>query len=291
MFFIKILFYPVKFFPRRLEMFLGFLLGLFLYYVIRLRRKIVRKNLLLAFEKDLISGDKNLKDIKSIEFDNYVHYGRLFFELLHLPFDAVNFAKKNVRVHGYENFKKVYEKKQGVFLLTLHIAYWEIMSIVSVLYKVPLNIITKYLRIKILDEIWVKSRTSYGIKLIEESKSGMKVVKALKRGEAVGFILDQYLGPPQGEKYKFFNKNAWTTPSLAWFVLKTGANVVPVSNVRRSDGSFDLFLEPEIKFKEFKDKEESIRENNQIYLNKIEEIIKENPSQWLWLHKRWKNIY
>lgn len=283
---LKFLFLPVKFFPRRLEMFLGYILGVFLY-LLRFRRKIVRKNLLHAYEDELKEGIKSLKDIKRIEFNNYIHYGRLVFEFFHLPFDAKNFAKKNVRVHGYEHIENAL-KKGGVFFLSAHVGYWEIMGIVATLYKLPLNVLTKFLRIKILDDIWVRSREQCGIKLIDERFSAINVFKKIQKKEIVGIVLDQHGGLPIGIKVDFFKKPAWTIASFAWLVGKTKGSVIPVTNYRRSDGTFDLYVYPELEFKEFEDKDETIRYNTQLYTNIIEDFIRKCPEQWLWIHRRWK---
>ncbi|MCX6113371.1 MAG: lysophospholipid acyltransferase family protein, partial [Proteobacteria bacterium] len=231
-----------------------------------------------------------LNEIRKIERDNYSHYGRLVFEILHIPFDAARFAEKNVRVHNFENLRDAMSKKKGVFFLTAHTGYWEIMGIMAMKYKISLNIITKYLRIKFFDDIWVKSRESYGIKLIDEAYSARNVLKAIHSGEVVGMVLDQFMGPPVGEKILFFGKPAWSIVSLAWFVQKTGAAVVPVVNYRRTDGTFDLILYPEIPFEKIGRDDVNIRHNTQLYSNVIEGFVRKCPEQWIWVHRRWKRV-
>jgi Kdo2-lipid IVA lauroyltransferase/acyltransferase len=274
----------VRFMPRKVELRIGDLIGFILRKIIRLRINIVRDNYKAAFP------DASNEFFKKLEKDNYRHYGRLCMELMHLPFDAARFGMENVEVHGFDNFLEAIKKGKGVFILTSHVGYWEIMSVVAMLYKVPLNVITKYLRIKFLDNLWVKSRLKYGIKLIDENLTARLVIKAIKRGEAVGFVLDQFMGPPVGIKVNFFNRPAWTIASLAWFVEKTDAMVVPVVNYRRQDGKFDLIIKEAVPFKRFAMIEETISYNTQIYSNIIEQFIREKPEQWIWLHRRWKRV-
>ena len=125
---------------RKIELALGWLFGVLLFAV-RFRRRIIEDNLRQAY------GEENLS---KLIFANYVHYGRLVFEILHLPFDSKHFAKANVRVHDYKNFDKAFKKGKGVFFLSAHTGYWEVMGVMASEYKVPLNIITKYLRIGFL---------------------------------------------------------------------------------------------------------------------------------------------
>lgn len=287
---LKILFLPVRYMPRKFELFLGDCLGWILYHVVRFKRQNVRRNLMLAYETELRDGAMAMNELRKIERENYSHYGRLVFEILHIPFDAARFAEKNVRVHNYEHLKNAIAKKKGVFFLTGHIGYWEIMGIMAMKYKVPLNIITKYLRIKFFDDIWVKSRESYGIKLIDEVNSARNVLKAARSGEVIGVVLDQFMGPPVGERILFFGKPAWTISSLGWFVQKTDASVVPVVNYRRADGTFDLYLYPEINFEKIGNDDANIKHNVQRYSNVVEDFVRRCPEQWIWVHRRWKRV-
>ena len=276
--------------PRKLELILGDCLGWFLYHVVRFKRKNVRRNLIMAYDSELREGKMAINEIRKIERANYSHYGRLVFEILHIPFDAARFAEKNVRVHNIEHLKNAISKNRGVFFLTAHMGNWEIMGIIAMKYKIPLNIITKYLRIKFFDDIWVKSRKSYGIKLMDESRSARNVLKVIRDGEVVGMVLDQFMGPPVGEKILFFGKPAWSIVSLAWFVQKTCAAVVPVVNYRRDDGTFDLILYPEIPFEKIGKDDLNIKHNTQRYSDVIEGFVRKCPEQWIWVHRRWKRV-
>jgi len=269
-------------FLRKIELAVGWWLG-FLLFATRFRRCIVEDNIRQAYT----GVDVN---INKLIFANYIHYGRLIVELLHLPFDSKRFAKANVRVHGFEHFEKAFKKGKGVFFLSAHTGYWEVMGIVASEYNVPLNVITKYLRIGSLNRIWVKSRERAGIKLINETFSAKEVLKAIARGEVIGFVLDQFMGPPIGRRIKFFNRPAWTIASLAWFVQHTGAAVVPVVNYRSEDGHFDLYISPEVEFQKVGTDEENIVHNTQRYSDIMEKFVKDKPEQWLWLHRRWKRV-
>jgi Kdo2-lipid IVA lauroyltransferase/acyltransferase len=268
---------------RRIELALGWMLGAILLSL-RFRYRIIEDNLRQAYK------NKTDAEIRELIFANYVHYGRLAFEILHLPFDSKRFAKANVRVNGFEHFEKAFKKGKGVFLLSAHTGYWEVMGVVASEYNVTLNVITKYLRIGFFNRIWIKSRERAGIRLINETFSAKEVLKAIKRGEAVGFVLDQFMGPPVGRRIQFFGRPAWTIASLAWFVQKTGAAVVPVVNYRTSDGHFDLYVSPEVEFQKIGTDEENIVHNTQRYSNIMEEFVKAKPEQWLWLHRRWKRV-
>ncbi len=286
---IKIVLYPIRFMPRKLELFCGRALGLVLRNF-NFRTDIVRANLELAYSDDIKKGKMSKHDLCYIERENYIHYGRLILELLHIPFDGLRFAKKNVEVVGYENLEQALNKGKGVFLLSAHTGYWEIMSVMASIYKVPIYIVTKYLRLSLFDKIWVKSRESYGVKLINETNSAREIIRALKNNGAVGFVMDQFMGPPVGIRSSFFGRPAWTMASLAWFVSKTGAAVVPVFNLRNSDGTFTISVGHELEFKKTGSDDGDIIYNTQVYNDVVEMAVRECPQQWLWLHRRWKRV-
>lgn len=285
----SIVLFPVKLLPRKFELFMGKGLGLLLK-AFGFRTCIVRSNLRLAYNDDIKKGKMFEPDLAFLERENYIHYGRLIFELLHIPFDGLRFAKKNVKVEGYENIQGALKKGKGVFLLSAHTGYWEIMSVMASIYEMPIYIVTKYLRMKAFDRIWVRSRESYGVKLINETNSAREIIKAIKSNGAVGFVMDQFMGPPAGVRSSFFGRPAWTMASLAWFVSKTGASVVPVFNVRNDDGTFTIKVHKELEFKSTGSTDGDMIYNTQLYNDVVEKAVRECPQQWLWLHRRWKSV-
>lgn len=268
--------------PRPVQMAIGRFLGRIWFYVVRIRRDVAFENLKKAFP------EKNEKEIYRIALENYKNYGCGFIEFLILPhFNKAQFDKL-VSVEGRENYLKAYEQGKGVFLLTLHLGCWELMSGTCAFLDIPLHIITKKFKAKSLNQIWVDIRVKQGIKLISEEKSTFQILRALKDKGAVGFILDQFLGPPVGVKTKFFGIETGTPAALALFAERTGAPVVPVYNVRQPDGKIKIYFEPAISFVEQGSVTQNISFMTQVYTDKIEEIVRKYPEQWLWIHRRWK---
>ncbi len=219
---------------------------------------------------------------------NFIQYGRGFIEFLILPNFSEAVFNKLFKVENFEIYKSAIEQKKGAFLLTLHIGSWELMSATSEHLKIPFHVITKKFKTKWLNKIWVQLRLNRGIKLIEEEKSTFQILKAIRKGEVIGFILDQFMGPPVGRRTKFFGYETGTAASLALFADRTRAPVIPVYNIRDPNGQIRIVFESEIPFMEQGSTEKNISFMTQIYTSKIEEIVKQYPDQWLWIHRRWK---
>ena len=66
--------------------------------------------------------------------------------------------------------------------------------------------------------------------------------------------------------------------------LKYGLGIIPVFIERSESHKFKIKFLSEIKPNNFKDKLELTKELNKI----LEEMITQNPNQWIWTHNRWK---
>jgi KDO2-lipid IV(A) lauroyltransferase len=265
-----------------MQLTLGKLLGLTWFYLVRIRRGQVFSGLHLAFP-ELSDGQRY-----QIAKLNYINYGQSFIETLMIPCLSQNFLNSQIEWYGFENYLAAQNKGKGVFLLTLHMGSWELMSVAGVRRGVPLYNITKKFKASGINKAWVDLRLNQGLKLISEEKSTFEILRVLKKGAAVGFILDQFMGPPPGVKTVFFGKETGTASGLALFADRTGVPVLPVYNFRTNEGKINIVFEPELNFMEQGDTRKNISFMTQLYTSKIEDIVKKHPEQWLWLHRRWK---
>jgi KDO2-lipid IV(A) lauroyltransferase len=279
---VKLLCWLVACLPRRVQIFVGKTLGLVWFYIVPIRRKVALENLSVAFP------EKNISEIWKLARVNFQNYGCGFVELLLLPhFDKKMFDKLVVR-HDWENYENAKSKGKGVFFLTLHMGSWELMSATQAHLGIPLHVITKKFKARTFNSIWVELRLGQGIQLISEEKSTFQILRAIRKGEVVGFILDQFMGPPVGSRVRFFGKETGAPAALALFADRTRAPVVPVYNIHGDDGRIHIYCEPEVPFVEQGSMKQNISFMTQAYTSKIEDIVRRHPEQWLWIHRRWK---
>ena len=269
---------------RKFELFLGDILGNFIL-LLRFKHRTVRNNL---ENTNLFNED----EIKQIIKKNYKHYGRLIIEFIHIIIAPKHFVKNYVRGHNFAQIFKTIDKGKGVFLLVGHIGNWEVCAWYGIHRGIPLTVITKHIKNKLLEFIWSRNRKLRGMNLIYDSinSGGFKLVRALKKGNAITYVLDQHTYPPLGIKLDFFSNPAWTLSALAKYVQKLGTPVVPISCYRDEKGYFDVTVEDEVFFENYEDKELEIIKNTLVYNECLENMIKKKPAQWIWLHRRWKNL-
>lgn len=270
--------------PRRVSLFLGDMIGALWFDVLRIRRKVVMDNLNLAYPA--------LGESEKVRIARQSLYGmgRTIIEYLLL----VKFKKGWVETHfEFKNTHYIDEalkEGKGVFILTAHLGNGDFSCVGLTQKGYPMNLISKQFKSEWLNEAWFGLRRRLGVKIIFHEKSTFDILKAVKRNEIVAFVLDQFMGPPVGVKTKFFGVETGTAQGLAIFARKTGAPVIPVFNYRLSDGRFCVFCEPRVEFEEKSTVDETISFMTQKYTDRIEAAVKNNPGQWMWLHRRWKKF-
>jgi KDO2-lipid IV(A) lauroyltransferase len=152
-----------------------------------------------------------------------------------------------------------------------------------------LNFLVRPLDNPRIDAMITHYRTLSGNRVIDKNSSVKQVLKALAKGEAVGFLADVNTLPDEGVFCDFFGIPACSTTGLAVFALRTGAPVVPGFLLwDRSLGKYRLRFDPEIPLIKTGDFRDAVRLNTARFTKVIEDYARRYPDQWLWIHKRWK---
>jgi len=195
-----------------------------------------------------------------------------------------------VVLDGHENFLAGQSRGKGVLYLTGHIGAWELSSFAHALYGFPLHYMARPLDSKPLDALVNRYRGLSENKPIFKNASARQVLRVLKEAGTVGILADQNTMPEEGVWVDFFGTPACTTTGIARVALHTEAAVVPGyaywdENLRK----YRLRFEPPVQLIRTGDTERDILENTQRFAKVIEQIIREHPEQWVWIHARWKN--
>lgn len=175
----------------------------------------------------------------------------------------------------------------GVVILTAHLGNWELLGARLIAEGFQLTVIGKDQHDKWINRLMIYLRESTGVKNVPKGKGVFKpIIEALRRNELVGLLADQNAGS-DGYIVEFFGKPSSTFTGPTVFAAKNGAAILPVFSVRQKDNSHKVvFFEPILT--SVTASEEDIKKYTKEYTKRIEEIVREYPEQWLWLHKRWK---
>ncbi len=190
---------------------------------------------------------------------------------------------------GLENYLKARRQHQAVLFLTAHISAWELLPVAHALYGHPLSFVVRPLDNPFLDRWVTHLRTRSGNQVIAKQGSVRQILKVLKKGGDVGFLLDQNTQEKEGVYVPLFGHPASTNSSVAALSLKTSIPIVVgfiFPGHRR--GHYIIRLYPPIEVVSSGDPQKDIRETMTLVNRQIEEVIREYPHCWLWGHRRFQ---
>lgn len=113
----------------------------------------------------------------------------------------------------------------------------------------------------------------------------VKLIAALRRGEAVWYAADQKAEKRLSVIVDFFGQPARTHIAISRLARMTRATVVPFFTLRRDDGQgYRLIFKPPLQDFPSDDEAADARQINAM----IESVVNEDPAQYFWLHQRFK---
>ncbi len=280
---IKVMAKGISLLPLRWAMALARHWGWILAHIIRFRRTYVLSTLARCLP------EKSDAERRRIYNEMCMHQAMNVMELMRFAGGKDAELGTRLEVQGEDHVKKALEREKGVLILIAHFGNYDLMGLyASKLFSYPLTIITKTLKNAKVNELWREMRQKAGVNALPSHNVYRPCVRALRKNELVGFMLDQNRPTDQGVYVDFFGRLASTTPGLAFMSAQSGAPVVPTFMHRMPDGRHVQEVLPAIEPPPDR-KEETILAYTEKYTKIIEEQIRRYPAQWLWLHKRWKH--
>jgi KDO2-lipid IV(A) lauroyltransferase len=273
----------IRWLPRPLAHGLCISVGLLIYVLHGRLRKVGMRNLDIAFPA------KSRQEKKQILQTLFIGLGRQLAEFCLFPRYTGNNVTRVAVYEGFENFANAHARGNGVVFLTAHIGGWEVSSFAHSLYGHPMNIVVRPLDNPYVDRMVTRYRTMHGNRTFSKQEYARGLIKALKKGEVVGILMDTNMTPPQGAFVDFFGVPACTATGVARVALHTDAAVVPAFCVwDRELGKYKICFEPAMKLVRTGDDEADAIANTAAFNKAIEKYVVRYPEQWLWVHRRWK---
>lgn len=236
-------------------------------------RRIARRNLQLAGFKD---GDAIINGV-------FESVGRLLVAFARFPRLSRANIDQWIRYEGLEQFTEAKKRGRGVLFATAHLGNWELSAFAHGLMTEPMNIVVRSLDNRRIDALVEARRQLSGNRVIEKWDSARQILRALHRNEAVGILVDQNVQPHEGVFIDFFGVPACAGSAFVKIAAHTGATVIP---------GFALWMHTEkryvLRFYPPVEITGDVAADTQRLHSVIEEVIREYPDQWLWIHRRWK---
>jgi KDO2-lipid IV(A) lauroyltransferase len=272
--------------PRKLALKTAVAISDIAFLIDRRHRDIGMVNLAVAFPK--ISEQKRRLVLRG----SYHNFARVVVESARIP----KLNRKNIDrlasydpAAGIQNYVDAKSQGKGVLFLTMHYGAWELLPYAHALYGNPLSFVIRRLDNRYLDKMVRESRQASGNTVIDKKGAARRMIQELRHGRDVGILIDQSVAPEEGVFASFFGRPASSPAILAILALRNNAPVVcgTLRYNRRQDKHRIIFL-PALELIRTGNSERDILLNTESYNKTLEHLIRQKPSQWLWMHRRWK---
>ena len=270
----------IAYIPFKLSNFVAKALGNFLYRVNPKLVRVCRKNLSLCYP---YLSRKELEQLCALRVEYFI---KTVFEIPKVWGQSEMWINSNIKkFHGLSSFESYMGNQNGLIIIIPHIGNWELLGLwisaqtrMTSIYEPP--------KIEGLNTWIKKNREKFGANLVPANPSGVKkVLKALKNGEVVGILPDQFPPEKSGDDALFFDTKTRTMTLIHNLINRTNCDVLTAAALRVDDGW-------ELHFKIVGDG--LFHSNKFVSLNalnnEVEEMIKLSPEQYQWEYKRFKDL-
>ncbi len=256
------------------------------YRLDRRHREITRRNLAFAYGPAL--GPEARERLAQAVFRHFIRFA---WEMAVLLLAPLSYIRRRVVVLGQEHVAAALKQGRGMIAVAAHAGNWEYTVMGYGLQYQPVAVVARELDHP-LGEVLARYLRQRGGNLMVAKQKGLKTILAhLKANGIVGIVIDQNTAADDGLLLDFFGKPARTTPVAALLARHRDIPVLPVLSRRLAGGRHLMAIFPPLPMEKTADAQADIRRHLALQNRAIEAWVRAEPSQWLWLHRRWKNQF
>ena len=269
--------------PRRLALAIGKTAGALAYAIDARHRQVAIDNLAAHLPEAVDS-----RAARRIARRCFAHFGAVAVECLLLPYRKVRDVDRLVVWEGLDHLKQAHLKGKGVFVISAHLGNWEIVALLQGWVGLPMAMVTRPLDNPLLERMLARGRRGSGNEIVHKRRAVRGILKSLADGWCVALLIDQDFVQSDRVFVTFFGRTASAAPTLGLLALRTGAPIVPVVSELKADGRYRIRYLPAIEARATGDRDADVLDIMSRCTFLLEEEIRRNPGQWLWMHRRWK---
>jgi KDO2-lipid IV(A) lauroyltransferase len=280
---IKVLLTVIRILPRRVAMGIGAGLGALVFRLMKAERSKTINNLTIAYGEE-----KTAAEIAAMAREVWVNLGKSGVEFaIKMGQEKPEDFFKDLEVRGNEYLQEAHNKGKGILGLISHMGCWEGTAMGIPMLGIPAYAIGKKLGNEKLNALLFESRGKKGVPTLARGSSYKTILRTLKENNLIGILIDQDT-EVRGVFVDFYGKPAYTPIGAAMLAMDSGAPVLPMFYLKKPDDTYVFIIEKEIPLVSTGNRRQDMEENTRRFHAVIEKYIKQYPTQWVWMHNRWK---
>jgi lauroyl/myristoyl acyltransferase len=269
------------FVPRRIGYAFAGLFSSIAYLLLPNRRRVMGANYAPVLGK--APDDPEIQRIGKLSFRNY---GRYLYDFLRLPHVSIDEIDRMVTLHVADDFLGALQAGKGMIFVSAHFGNMDYTATALVKHYVRMTVVADMLQPKQLMDHLVEFRKKKGLTVVYNARAARSVIEALRRNEAVGFLIDVGCRRAGGIPVTFFGRQTMIPSGPALLALRTGAPIVVGYTVVEGD-RIQGYSSPPIYAKPTGDKEADVLRCSQALAAHFEDFIRRYPEQWYIFRPMW----
>lgn len=251
-------------------------LGSFVWTCLRIRRQVTMANLGYAFGTSLDAAGR-----ARLGHAAYRQIAMTFFEMLRVSMYRTCLHEM-VDNSEIVLLRQALGQGRGVILVIGHYGSWELGGASLAAAGLPVTVATARQSNPYVTRYVNAWRMAFGVHPVSSGASIRQLVAALKNNEVVVLASDQNAGK-RGVFVDFFGRPASTPPGPAQLALRYGAPLIVGVTKRLEPGRFKNIVQA-VEIGE----DATVESITQSFTTILENIIRQAPEQYMWMHRRWK---
>jgi KDO2-lipid IV(A) lauroyltransferase len=252
--------------------------------VLKLRGKVVDENLRHAFP------EKSEAELRALARRMWEHLFLLVLEVAHAPrkIHETNW-REYVSLKEEARLIRCLLSPRPTVLISGHFGNFELGGYILGVLGFPTYTVARKLDNPYLDRFVNRFRSATGQYIIPKKGGYDQILEVLGGGGVITFLADQYAGA-KGCWVDFFGRPASTYKAIALLALSNDAPAIVCYSKRKARPlHFELATTAVADPRDARDEAGSIKDLTQWYTTCLEDMVRENPEQYWWVHRRWKD--
>ena len=274
----------LKFLPAKVIRTIMYGLSWFAYTFSPKHRKRISENLNLAYPSKF-----NANEQKEIGIHAFMNLLDTVFGIVRRDGMSKDKVLHNIVFEGSEIIEKYQEKGRNFILITGHYGNWELLSqSIAIKFDLTLVGVGRKIDSAVMDEVLKKNREQFNVEMVYKQGALKDCIKVINQNKVVGILTDQAIRKNQSINVEFFAKKATHTPLASILSRKFGLDLIPAYISTKDYKEYTVKIYEPIKSIKTDNQEEDLAILTQLQADIMEDVIKHNPKQWFWMHRRWK---
>jgi KDO2-lipid IV(A) lauroyltransferase len=275
--------------PNRVALTVGKKLGRLLFRLLKSRRSIAIANISvsLPFLQQQTGWDPTSGTPEEIARKTFENLGMSLVENFKIYHGLGQRIIDSVEFRGLEHYEKAKAKQRGIAFIGGHCGNWELLALASGVRFQNVSVVARRQNNLYLHNVMEKIRMKFGNRVFYKSGALKAMISEFRQNHIVGVLIDQAVSPDEGYLVGFLGRQAWTIRMPALIARKTGVPLLPVF-IHREGAGHVVTIYPEILPALEKGGDDGGHDDVARLTGAIEEYVVRHPTEWYWIHNRWK---